>query len=182
MTYLLAEETSNVLALPVYEMIIALLAFAIVFGALAKFALPGIKKTLEERTEAIEGGLQRAEDAQAEASRTLEEYKAQLAAAREEAAAIRAQAQSDRTAIVEEARTEAAAAAAAVTARAEAQMAAERSATMATLKRDVGAMAVDLAGKVVGESLTDDARAQATVERFIADLEAQAESAGQAGS
>lgn len=180
MTYLLAEG-SNVLALPLYEIIIALICFFIVFGALAKFALPGIKKTLEERTAAIEGGLQRAEDAQAEATRTLEEYKAQLAAAREEAAAIRAQAQSDKTAIIEEARAEAAAAAAAVTSRAEAQLVAERTATLASLRRDVGALAVDLAGKVVGESLTDDARARATVDRFITDLEAQAAATGQAG-
>ena len=36
------------------------------------------------------------------------------------------------------------------------------------------ALALALAGKVVGESLTDDARAKATIDRFIADLEAQA--------
>ncbi len=173
MTPLLAES-GNVLALPLYEMIIALASFLIVFGALAKFALPNIKKTLEERTEAIEGGLLRAEEAQHEATRTLEEYKAQLASAREEAAAIRAQAQADKTAIIEEARAEAAAAAAAVTARAEAQLVAERTTTMAGLTRDVGALAVELAGKVVGESLTDDARARATVDRFIADLETEA--------
>ena len=35
-------------------------------------------------------------------------------------------------------------------------------------------LALTLAGKVVGESLEDDARARATVDRFIADLEAQA--------
>ena len=39
-------------------------------------------------------------------------------------------------------------------------------------------MAVTLAGKVVGETLTDDARARATVDRFLADLEAQAAEAG----
>ena len=141
MTWILAaseggsEGGSNVLALPLYEIVIALISFLVVFGLLAKFALPKIKATLEERAEAIEGGIKRAEDAQAEATRTLEEYKAQLAAAREEAAAIRAQAQADKAAIVDEARTEAAAAAAAVTARAEAQMAAERAQAMSTLRR-----------------------------------------------
>jgi dihydroxy-acid dehydratase len=36
-------------------------------GVLAKFALPGIKRTLEERTNAIEGGIERAANAEAEA-------------------------------------------------------------------------------------------------------------------
>jgi len=41
----------------------------------------------------------------------------------------------------------------------------------------VGTLALTLASKVVGESLADDARARATVDRFIADLEAQANGA-----
>ncbi|MEZ5114738.1 MAG: F0F1 ATP synthase subunit B [Candidatus Nanopelagicales bacterium] len=170
-----AEEGGNsVLSVPLDELILGTLAFLIVFFLLAKLALPGIRKTLDERADAIEGGIKRAEDAQAEAQSTLEAYRAQLAQAREEAAAIRAQAQADRQSIIEEARTEAAAAAAAVTARAEAQMEAERSQTMSTLKREVGALAMTLADKIVGESLTDDARARATVDRFLADLETSA--------
>ena len=64
-----AREMPSVLAVPVDELIIGLIAFLIVFGALGKFALPKIKATLDERADAIEGGLQRAEEAQAEASR-----------------------------------------------------------------------------------------------------------------
>ena len=69
-----SEEMPSVLAVPVDELIIGLIAFLIVFGALGKFALPKIKATLDERADAIEGGLQRAEEAQVEASRVLEEY------------------------------------------------------------------------------------------------------------
>jgi F-type H+-transporting ATPase subunit b len=87
---------------------------------------------------------------------------------------IRTQAQADRTAIIEEARTEARAAAAQVTAAAEAQMAAERAQATASLTRQVGEMAVGLAGKVIGQALTDDARVRATVDDFLADLEQQA--------
>ena len=61
-----------------------------------------------------------------------------------------------------------------MTSRAEAQLEADRAQTIASLRHEVGTLAVTLAGKVVGESLTDDARARATVERFIADLETQA--------
>ncbi|TAK70722.1 MAG: F0F1 ATP synthase subunit B [Actinomycetota bacterium] len=169
------SDVPNVLAVPVHELVIGLISFFVVFGLLAKFALPKIKQTLAERTEAIEGGIRRAEEAQAEANRLAEDYRAQLAEARNEAAAIRAQAQADKTAIIESARAEAAEAAAAVTARAEAQLQAERASILNGLRREVGDLAVTLAGKVVGESLSDDTRAAATVERFIADLEQQAE-------
>ena len=171
-------EGGNVLALPLYEIIIALLCFFIVFGALAKFALPNIKKTLDESADAIEGNIKRAEEQQAAAEALMSDYQAQLAEAREEAAAIRAQAQADRSSIIEEARSEATAAAAAVTARAEAQIATERAQTISSLRNEVGTLAVTLAGKVVGESLTDEARAKATVDRFIAELVAEADAAG----
>ena len=165
---------SNVLVPPIDELILGTIAFILVFWALSKFALPGIKKALEERTAAIEGGIERAAAREAEANALYEQYQAQLAEARTEAAQIRAQAQADKLAMVEEAKREAAEAAAAVTARADAAITAERASTVASLHREVGNLAVSLAGKVVGESLEDDTRARATVDRFIADLEAQA--------
>ena len=171
-------EGSNVLLPPIDELIIGLVAFLIVFWALSKFALPGIKKALEERTAAIEGGIARAEAREAEADALYAQYQAQLAEARTEAAQIRAQAQADKLAMVEEAKREAAEAASAVTARADAAITAERASTVASLHREVGNLAVSLAGKVVGESLEDDARARATIDRFIADLESQASGAG----
>ena len=168
------EEMPSVLSVPVDELIIGIIAFIIVFGGLAKFALPSIKKTLEERTNAIEGGIERAAKAEAEAKELAEQYRAQLAAAREEASTIRTQAQADRAAMIEEAKSEARTAAQQVTAQAEAQLAADRSQATAQLTRQIGEMAVTLAGKVVGQSLTDDARVRQTVEDFIADLEQQA--------
>lgn len=175
-----AEEagTTNVLAVPLDELIIGTIAFLIVFWLLAKLALPAIRKTLAERTDTIEGGIKRAEEMQAEAQRTLEQYRAQLAQAREEAAQIRAQAQAERAAMIEEARNEARAAAAQVTAQAEAALAVERQQATTQLTRQVGDVAVSLASKVVGQSLTDDARVSATVDAFLADLESQAGAGG----
>ena len=172
------ESEPNVLAIPLSELIIGLVAFFVVFGLLAKLALPGIRKALDERTAAIEGGISRAENAQAEADALKAQYQQALADARHEAAAIRAQAQADKTAILEEARREAAEAAAGIRARAEATIEAERATTVAALQRHVGDLAVQLAGKVVGEQLSDDERARATVDRFLADLEAQAAATG----
>jgi F-type H+-transporting ATPase subunit b len=174
---LAAGAEPNVLAVPIHEVVIGLIAFFVVFALLSKFALPGIRKALEERTAAIEGGIAKAEAAQVEANATRDEYLQKLAEARTEAAAIRAQAQADKTAILEEARSEAAEVAAAIATRAEASIAAERASVITSLRREVGDLAMTLAGKVVGENLSDDARAQATVDRFLADLETQADAA-----
>jgi len=169
-----AAETQNILRVPLDELIIGTVAFGIVFFALAKFAFPAINKTLEARADAIEGGLRRADESQAEAAALLDQYRAQLADARTEASNIRAAAQAEKVAMIEQAKGEAAAAAATVAERAAAQLEAERAQAMTSLRRDVSDLAITLAGKVVGETLTDDARARATVDRFISELEAQA--------
>ena len=87
-------------------------------------------------------------------------------------ARIRNDAQTERASIIEEARREAAVAAERVTASEREKLAAERSQIVASLREEVGKLAVDLAGKVVGESLTDEARQRRTVERFLADVDA----------
>ena len=177
----LLAEGANVLRLPLDELIIGTVAFLIVFFVLAKIAFPKIAKTLDERVDLIEGGLKRADASQAEATALLEQYRQQLADARTEAAEIRAQAQSDRAAMIDAAKGEATTAAELVTSRAMAQLETERQQLRGELTREVGALSVSLASKIVGESLTDDARVSATVDRFIADLEAGAASVGEAG-
>jgi F-type H+-transporting ATPase subunit b len=71
------EPMPSVLAVPIDELVVGLLAFFIVFGVLAKVALPKIKETLAARSEAIEGGLRKAEEAQAEAQRAQEDERRQ---------------------------------------------------------------------------------------------------------
>lgn len=153
------------------ELIVGLVGFLVLLWILKKFAYPMFERTFEERTAAIEGGIARAEQAQQEAAAALAQYQSQLADARGEASTIRSEAQAERARIVEEARAEAAAAAEAVATRAAAQMEADRLAAKAELSAEVGRIALDLASRVVGESLDDDARARATVDRFIAELE-----------
>jgi F-type H+-transporting ATPase subunit b len=58
-----------------------------------------------------------------------------------------------------------------IIARAQAQVASEREQVVRSLRAEVGALATELASRVIGESLDDDARAQRVVERFLADLE-----------
>jgi len=51
------------------------------------------------------------------------------------------------------------------------QLDAQRSQIVAELRSDLGRVSVELASKVVGESLADEARQTRTVERFLADLD-----------
>jgi F-type H+-transporting ATPase subunit b len=175
MNWILAAEgaggNSNVLLPPTYELIIGTIAFFTIFFLLSKFALPNIKKTLEARTESIEGGIAKAEKMQQEASITLAQYRQQLADARSEAAKIRSTAESERTNLISEARTEAQVVAQGVTQQANAQIAAEKSKAVNELRLDVSNLALDLASKIVGASLQDDQRAKAVIDQFIKDLE-----------
>ncbi len=77
MSLIAASSAQNPLLPNTTELIIGIISFFIVFGALGRVLLPRIQQTLAERTDQIEGGLQRAEQAQAQAQRTLEQYQAQ---------------------------------------------------------------------------------------------------------
>jgi F-type H+-transporting ATPase subunit b len=155
------------------ELIIGAIAFLVVFGLLYRVLLPRIQKTLEERTDKIEGGLKRAEEAQLEATHTLEQYRAQLSEARQEASRIREEAREQGAQIIAEMREQAQAEARRVTEAAQAQLAADRQQALAALRQEVGALSVDLASKIIGESLADEARQGRLVDRFLDELEAQ---------
>jgi F-type H+-transporting ATPase subunit b len=177
MTYLAQSGTQNPLVPNLTELILGAFAFFLIFGVLAKILLPRISKVLTERTDAIEGGLQRAEDAQAEAQRVLEQYRAQLADARQEASRLREEAREQGAQIIAEMREQASAEARRLVQAAHSQIEADRAQALQSLKAEVGSLAVDLAGRVVGESLSDEARQRRTVERFLAELEQQPEAA-----
>jgi F-type H+-transporting ATPase subunit b len=176
--HIAASSTLGPLLPSTPELIIGAVAFFIVFGVLGKVLMPRIQQTLRERTDAIEGGIERAEEAQAEASRVLEQYKAQLADARHEAARLREEAKEQGAQIIAEMREQAQAEARRLTEAAHAQIQAERQQALTALRAEVGALSVELAGRVVGESLQDEARQRRTVDRFLADLEQSGAAAG----
>jgi len=170
---LLADSTASTdPLLPSWpEFIIGTILFALVFGAMAKLLLPRITKTLTERTEAIEGGLAKSEEAQAEANQLLERYREQLAEARHEAARLREEAREQGAQIIAEMREQAQAEARRVTEAAQAQIQAERQQALTSLRTEVGTLATELASRIVGESLTDTARQGRMVDRFLDELE-----------
>jgi F-type H+-transporting ATPase subunit b len=170
-----AAQGENPLVPPLPELVIGLIAFAIVFGFLAKKLLPNINKVLEERREAIEGGMEKAEAVQAEAQQALEEYRAQLAEARHEANRLRQEAQEQGAALIAEMRAEGQRQREDIVAAGHAQIEADRKAAAQQLRQDVGNLAVELAGKLVGEALNDVARQSRTIDRFLDEVEEKAE-------
>src|SRR3954452_13292609 len=95
MLYLAAEKAHNPIIPLWQELVLGAIAFAILCFVLMKFVFPRMETTFRARVDAIEGGIKRAETAQAEANKLLEQYRAQLAEARTEAARIRDEARAD---------------------------------------------------------------------------------------
>jgi F-type H+-transporting ATPase subunit b len=172
MNILAASE--NPLIPPLGEIIIGFIAFGILYLVMRLLVSPRFEQVFVARREAIEGGIERAEAMQAEAKEALEKYRAQLAEARSEAAQIRDQARAEGQQIVEDLRHQAQQESARILARGEEQLATARQQIVNELRGQIGALAVELASRVVGESLADDARRRGTVDRFLEELDEMA--------
>lgn len=172
------EHEINPLVPHLAEIILGVVVFLILVWLLWKFVVPNFEKAFAARTEAIEGGMKKAEEAQAEAKAALEQYNTQLAEARHEAARLREEAREQGAQILAEMRQEAQTEAERILSNAHAQLEADRQQTVQQLRAEVGTLATTLAGRIVGESLEDEARQRRTVERFIAEIEEQGTPAG----
>jgi F-type H+-transporting ATPase subunit b len=169
-----AEGEEHNPLIPLWEEVaISLVVFGLLFFLIRKFVAPNFEKTFAERTEAIEGGLAAAETKQAEADAKLAELEAQLADARHEAARIREEAREQGAAIISEMREQAQAEATRIVEHGKTQIEAERQQAVTSRRAEVGALATGLAGRIVGESLDDEARQSRVVDRFLSELEAQ---------
>lgn len=164
------------------EFIVGIILAVLIWIVIQKAVVPAFEKMYAERADAIQGGMQRAEKAQVEAEQALAEYRKQLADAREEAARIREDAKNQGAQIVSDMRVEASQEAERIVQQARAQMAAEKASVLKELRGEVGGLATTLAGKIVGESLEDDQRTRSTVDRFIAEIEAEAARSEQSSS
>ena len=168
---LAGEGSLNPLIPHTAEIVVGFIAFTLLFLVLKSKVVPMFEKAYAARTEAIEGGIERAEKAQLEAQRALVQYNEQLSSAQGEASKLREEARIQGAAILEELRTKAQDEAARITAAAHASIEAERQQAITSLRNEVGALAVELASKIVGEALDDQARQSRIVDRFIEDLE-----------
>lgn len=148
---------------------------SVVFVVLLVFfwfkVLPGFKRMLDERAKAIEGRLADAEAAQKAAEERTSEVEADKAQLRAESSSIREEARAEGAAILSELKAQAAKDAERLAESSKATLTAERDSAANALRGEIGALAIELASRIVGEKLDDDKVANRVVDEFIAELE-----------
>ena len=141
---LAAAEGAKMPLIPhIPELIFGFVMFGILYFVVKSKVVPNLEKAYAERTAAIEGGMQQAEEAREQGAAIVAE--------------MRGQAQSEATRITEAAQK---------------QIEAERQQAIVSLRSEVGRLSTDLASRIVGESLHDETRQKGLVDRFLAELEA----------
>jgi F-type H+-transporting ATPase subunit b len=151
-----------------------LVAFLIILGILWRYVLPRVTKALDERQEIIRTQMDEADATKAKLAATEADYRAKMQEASAMAAQIRDEARADAAAIRDEMLAKAREESDRIIAAGRSQLEAERTAVERQLRSEVGTLAVDLASRIVGESLEDEARQRGTVDRVLRELNAGA--------
>jgi F-type H+-transporting ATPase subunit b len=174
----LADSGGGNFLLPNATFFAELVAFAIILYVLWKYVLPPLTKALNDRQEIIETQVKEADATRAKLAETEAEYRRVMKEAATQAAQIRDDARADATAIREDMLAKAHEEANRIIAAGSDQLAAERANIIRELRAEIGTLAVDLAGRIVGESLEEEARQRGTVDRFLRDLDSAGAGAG----
>lgn len=169
------ESEGSLLLPPLYEIFWAALVLLVIVLIVGRYGLPKIYGALDERAQRIEEGLAAADKALEDSAATEREREAILREAHAEAHALREKATEEAKGIVASAREEAQAEAARILDGAQRQILAEKQAAEISLRSDVGLLATELAERIVGEHLKDTALTSRVVDRFLDELESQAE-------
>ena len=162
-----AESGGFAVVLPkMGEFIPSLIAFVLLWFVLAKVGWPIIVGMLDKRQETIKEDMAKAEEARIESERLVEEHKAELDSAKKEASVIIAEAKQSaeklRTEITDQAREEAAA----MISKAQVAIEAEKAKTVSELQTSVVDVSISVAGRLIGENLSDDEHRR-LIERYV---------------
>ncbi len=150
-----------------------LVAFLVVFLLLAKFGFPVITKSVEERKNFIDESLRKAHEARERLDNIEKEGESILQEAREKQAQILREAAQARDAIVEQAQEKARQEGNRLLDEAKTAIAQEKSAAIADIRRQVAALSVEIAGKVLRENLKDDKSQMDLIDRMLDEVSAK---------
>lgn len=150
-----------------------LLAFLVVFGVLAKFGFPVITKMVEERKQFIDDSLRKAHEASERLENIKQEGEAILQEAREKQAQMLKEATETRDAIVEKAQEKAREEGARLLGEAKAEIEQEKQAAIADIRKQVAALSVEIAEKVLKQNLQSDKAQMDFINRMLDDVEKQ---------
>jgi F-type H+-transporting ATPase subunit b len=173
-----AVAESNFLV-PNATILVEVVLFFIFLGILAKWVLPPIVSAMAQRQEAIRNRVAEAEEAKKRLASAEADYQKALAEARHEASRIREEAREQGAAAIAEAREQAQDEARGILDEALRQIEADRRRAFGELRAEIGTLATELAGRVVGEPLTGETGREQTIERYLADLDRKAGESGE---
>ena len=160
--------------IPNMTFVVELAAFVIVLGFLWRYVIPPVRQGMTARQEMARKVVSDSEEARQLLEHAQTAYKTAMADARHEAAQLRAQAEQQRREIVEGASAAAQAEVAEIISRGQARLVADRGQAIGQLKVELGNAAVDLAEKILGEALANDQRQQRLIDRFLSQMEEEA--------
>ncbi len=150
------------------------IAFLIILAVLWRWVVPPVQRSMSQRQdlirkqfEDVRAARERLEWAEAEYKTAAREARAELNRTRQEAERLRRE-------VIDAAKEEARGQAEEVTRRAEERLEFERRRVLAELRQEVGQIAIDLAARVLGEQLENEATQRRVVDRFLAELEMDA--------
>jgi F-type H+-transporting ATPase subunit b len=135
------------------ELIVGAVAFGVLFYFMWKWVIPRLNTLLDERRAQIQGQLESAEQTRQQAEHELADYRSQLAGAREEANRIIEEARATAEQFRQDIQAKAEEESRLTVARAQDEIRAERDRVFNELRTQVGDIAVELAGRVVGAEL-----------------------------
>ena len=159
---LLLPETS--------ELIAGIIAFAIIFFFIWRWVVPVLSATLARRQETERSRLEAAENTRQEAEELASRYREQMAGAKGEAARIVDEARQAADAVRAETVSRAQQEAEEIVSRAREEAEGESERALEAARRHVANLSIDLAEKVVGQSLDRDAQL-GLVDNYLAELE-----------
>jgi len=149
-----------------------LLIFLIIFWVIWKYVVPPVRKAMTERQEMVRRQIEEAKEARERLEAADAKFREVLGEARTEAAKIRDEARAEAGRIKTDLREQAEREVAQIRQRGEEQLATQREQVVRELRGEIGRLSVALAGRIVGESMEDEARRRGTVDRFIDELDA----------
>jgi F-type H+-transporting ATPase subunit b len=164
-------QAENNFLVPNATILVEIVLFLVLLGILSKWVLPPIAKAVAQRQEAVRASLANAEEAAERLASAEADYQQALSDARHEAARIREEAREQGAAVIAEARQQAQTEAKAIFDEARRRIEADRQAAFEQLRSEVGTLATELAGRIIGEPVADDAARDQLVERFLADID-----------
>jgi F-type H+-transporting ATPase subunit b len=165
-----ASSGTNLILPATNELIWGTVAFVLLLLLLWRVGVFGrMRQALAERSARIQGDLERAEEARRQAEEVLARYRQQLADARQEANRIVEEARQSAEQVRRDMVARAEADANRIVVRAQEEIQGERNRAIAEVRTETATLALELAGRVIGETL-DDERHRRLVERYIEEL------------